>query len=178
MCPAIPRSAAAALGLLALVAAFSLVAPAPAQAWPWYEVRARHSEKCLDVANWSFLHGADVIQGTCWQGENQLWELQPTFNGSWFTGYYKVVVMLSGKCLDVAHASTAHLADVIQGTCGNGWNQQWKLVGTDSNWWMLVARHSGKCLDVAHMSTAHTANVIQGTCWGGYNQQWQFRQIY
>ena len=57
-----------ALLVLMLVGALSLAAPAAAAAYPWYEVRARHSEKCLDVANWSFLHGADVIQGTCWLG--------------------------------------------------------------------------------------------------------------
>jgi Ricin-type beta-trefoil lectin domain-like len=31
----------------------------------------------------------------------------------------------SGKCLDVASASTADGADIQQYTCGSGTNQQW-----------------------------------------------------
>jgi hypothetical protein len=32
--------------------------------------------------------------------------------------WFKIIALHSGKCLDVAHASTAHGANVIQGTCG------------------------------------------------------------
>ena len=124
MHPASTRRAAAPLGvlLLTLVAAFSLVKPAPAQAWPWYQVHARHSEKCLDVANWSFHHGADVIQGTCGTGWNQQWKLVGTDSNWWM-----LVARHSGKCLDVAHMSTAHTANVIQATCWGGYNQQWQF---------------------------------------------------
>ena len=80
----------------------------------------------------------------------------------------------SGKCLDVAYASTAHAANVIQGTCVGGTNQQWTPRPVGNGYYEIVARHSGKCLDVAYASTAHAANVIQGTCVGGTNQQWRF----
>jgi hypothetical protein len=85
-----------------------------------------------------------------------------------------VVARHSGKCLDVAWASTAHGADVIQGTCVGGRNQQWTPRPVGGGYYELVARHSGKCLDVAWASTAHGADVIQGTCVGGSNQQWRF----
>ena len=91
--------------------------------------------------------------------------------------YYKVVNRYSGMCLDVAHASPAHLARVIHGRCpgAGGYNQQWSLVGTDSGYYRYRARHSGKCLDVAHVSIAHGTPVIQGDCWSpGLNQQWRF----
>lgn len=39
----------------------------------YYEVRAQHSNKCLDVRDASVAHGADVIQGDCWGGTNQHW---------------------------------------------------------------------------------------------------------
>ena len=38
-----------------------------------------------------------------------------------------LVARHSGKCLDVAHMSTAHTANVIQGTCWRGYNQQWQF---------------------------------------------------
>jgi hypothetical protein len=90
--------------------------------------------------------------------------------------YFKVVARHSGMCLDVAHASAAHAADVVQGSCPGpgGYNQQWTLVGTGSGYYQYRPRHvGGMCLDVAHLSIAHGANVIQGTCWSpGPNQQW------
>ena len=83
-----------------------------------------------------------------------------------------LVARHSGKCLDVAYASTAHAANVVQGTCWGGTNQQWTLRPNSAGYYEIVARHSGKCLDVAYASTAHAANVVQGTCWGGTNQHW------
>jgi hypothetical protein len=81
-----------------------------------------------------------------------------------------------GKCLDVAHESTAHLANVLQGYCTGRWNQQWYLIPTDTEYryFEIHARHSGKCLDVAHASQAHGADVIQAWCSGRANQQWKF----
>jgi hypothetical protein len=156
--------------LLFVVLAMSALANAGvASAATYYELRARHSDKCLDVANFSFDHGADVIQGNCWGGRNQQWTFLPTDGG-----YSEVHARHSGKCLDVANYSYGHGANVLQANCWGGRNQQWKLVATDSGYVRLIARHSNRCLDVANLSIAHGADVIQGTCWSpGPNQQWR-----
>jgi len=86
-----------------------------------------------------------------------------------------IVAQHSGKCLDVAYASTAHAADVVQGTCWGGANQRWTTRPLGGGYYQIVAKHSGKCLDVAWASKAHAANVIQGTCGSGTNQQWRFQ---
>ena len=65
-------------------------------------------------------------------------------------GYFRIVNQNSGKCLDVASASTADGANIIQYTCGSGTNQQWQWVATGS-YFQLKARHSGKCLDVVEL---------------------------
>ncbi|MFE5491759.1 RICIN domain-containing protein [Streptomyces virginiae] len=167
---------------------------APANAAPsepvgggWFQIRARHSDKCLDVAWASTAHGADVVQGNCTPGNrNQQWRLVP-LSGNFF----RIVARHSGQCLDVAWASAAHGADVVQADCTPGnRNQHWSFVPTQGGLERrgdgslvpaigsnvrIVARHSGKCLDVAHGSIAHAANVLQGTCWSpGFNQQWRF----
>src|SRR4051812_701667 len=98
-----------------------------ASAANYYELRARHSDKCLDVANFSFDQAADVIQGNCRGGRNQQWTRVPTDSG-----YYEVHARHSGKCLDVANAGHADGANVLQANCWGGRNQQWKFVGTDS----------------------------------------------
>jgi hypothetical protein len=171
-----------------LTLSVSALVPASAAAAPRlygpYELHARHSGKCLDVANMSIAHGADVIQGNCSHKSNQQWWLRANPNGY----FYEVVAVHSRKCLDVANRSTAQAANVIQGTCRGGENQQWKLVALVTDGavdglenkvpqggvnYRLKARHSGGCLDVAHVSIAHAANVIQARCWPpGYNQQW------
>ncbi|MFD0441476.1 RICIN domain-containing protein [Streptomyces indonesiensis] len=88
----------------------------------YYEIRAQHSNKCLDVKDASVAHGADVIQGDCWGGANQHWRLV-----NLGTGYYEIRAQHSNKCLDVKDASVAHGADVIQGDCWGGANQHWSF---------------------------------------------------
>ena len=178
------------LGLVGLLLTLSVAALAPASAaaaprlYGPYEIHARHSGKCLDVANMSMAHGADVIQENCSGKSNQQWWLRANPNGH----FYEVVSVNSGMCLDVANKSTAHAANVIQAKCWGGENQQWRLVALITDGavdgpenkipqgavnYRLKARHSGGCLDVAHGSIAHAADVIQARCWPpGYNQQW------
>ncbi|MBO4206926.1 RICIN domain-containing protein [Micromonospora echinofusca] len=138
------------------------------QAVDYYEFRADHSNKCLDVANASIAHGTPVVQGNCWGGTNQHWRWIHIGNG-----YYEIRAQHSNKCLDVAHASTAHGAPVVQGDCWGGTNQHWWFVQLSNGTYEIRARHSGKCLDVANASTAHGARVVQGDCWGGANQHWR-----
>jgi len=77
-------------------------------------------------------------------------------------------------CLDVAHASVAHAADVVQGTCWGGTNQHWQWIQVAAGVYEIRAQHSDMCLDVAHASPAHGANVVQGRCTSGNNQHWRF----
>ncbi|SNS25990.1 Ricin-type beta-trefoil lectin domain-like [Streptosporangium subroseum] len=49
------------------------------QQWQWiatgghYQLKARHSCKCLDIVNASTADGADIQQYTCGGGTNQQW---------------------------------------------------------------------------------------------------------
>jgi hypothetical protein len=104
----------------------------------FYEVVAVHSSMCLDVANGSTVHAANVIQGKCSGGKNQQWRLVALLTDDAVDGpdnkipqggvNYRLKARHSDGCLDVAHVSIAHAADVIQGRCwGPGYNQQWTL---------------------------------------------------
>jgi hypothetical protein len=175
------------IGLVATAVAFAVTIPQTASAAPtgFLQIQPAHAfNKCLDVANMSTAHGANVIQGTCWNGWNQQWTLYRASDPR----YFYIKPRHSYKCLDVAFMSTLHGADVIQGTCWGGTNQQWKFVREDDVYeqiayepvaggrYRIIARHSGKCLDVANMSIAHGADVVQATCWNpGYNQRWTLK---
>ncbi|GAA2208088.1 RICIN domain-containing protein [Nonomuraea monospora] len=88
------------------------------------------------------------------------------------TGYDRLTVRHSGKCVDVRNGSTADLAAVIQYDCNGGTNQQWRIQSVSGGYVQIVARNSGKCLDVNGVSTADGAAVQQYGCGAGANQQW------
>ena len=136
-----------------------------------YELVATHSQKCLDVPDWSLNDGTPLVQWTCNGGDNQTWNIELAADG-----YSRLAAKHSGKCLDVSGASTEDRADIIQWQCHGGDNQQWRIEAV-SGGYRLVARHSGKCLDVRGESTSDGGTVIQWTCNGGANQTWLLRPV-
>jgi Ricin-type beta-trefoil lectin domain len=80
-----------------------------------------------------------------------------------------IVNQHSGKCMDVAGASTADHAIVQQYHCDGGKNQIWILDRTGE----IVSLNSGKCLDVPNASLVDSVLVQQYTCTGGTNQLWR-----
>ena len=130
---------------------------------------ASHSQKCLDVSQWSLNDGMPVVQWACNGGDNQTWNIENTSDG-----YSRLIARHSGKCLDVSGASTEDGAAIIQWSCHGGANQQWRLEAVGEGY-RFVARHSGKCLDVAGWSTDDGTGIIQWQCHGGANQTWLVR---
>jgi hypothetical protein len=136
-----------------------------------YQLVASHSQKCLDVPEWSLNDGMPVVQWACNGGVNQTWSLEPTSGG-----YSRLVAQHSGKCLDVSGASTEDRAEIIQWQCNAGANQDWRLEPVGEGY-QVVARHSGKCVDVRGESTNDGGSVIQWSCSGGANQTWLLRPL-
>jgi Ricin-type beta-trefoil lectin domain len=102
---------------------------------------AKHSAKCLDVADESLADGGAVIQYTCKSSDNQLWTLRP------YQDAYQVVVKHSGKCLNVNGATQNDGEKVIQWPCVGAANELWYARPNGASF-QLVAKHSGKCLNV------------------------------
>jgi hypothetical protein len=91
--------------------------------------------------------------------------------------YNRISVRHSGKCLDVANASGADGAALMQYPCGSGSNQQFRLQSAGGGYYQVIARHSSKCLDVSDASTADGAAVVQWSCGSGQNQQWSLVDV-
>jgi Ricin-type beta-trefoil lectin domain len=130
---------------------------------------ATHSQKCLDVPQWSLNDGMPVVQWACNGGDNQTWNIEHTSDG-----YSRLIARHSGKCLDVRDASTEDGAAIIQWSCHGGANQQWRLEAVGEGY-RFVARHSGKCLDVTGWSPDDGTGILQWQCQGGANQTWLVR---
>lgn len=135
---------------------------------PYDTLTARHSGKCLDVADNSAADGATAAQWTCNGGLNQQWRLTDAGGG-----YVTIVAQHSGKCLDVSGATTSAGAYVNQYYCNGGTNQQWLAQDQGNGYVRFQARHSGQCLDVSGASTADGARLIQWGCGSGANQQFR-----
>jgi len=138
-----------------------------------YTLTARHSGKLMDVFNASTADGANVVQWAANGQSNQRWQFRDAGGG-----YFNVVSVNSGKCLDVygGGGATADGTRVVQWACGSGTNQQWRVQDAGGGYSQLVARHSNKCLDVQGAATTDGAQAVQWTCGSATNQHWQRTQ--
>jgi hypothetical protein len=137
---------------------------------------ARHSGKCLDVFRGGTGDFANIIQYHCVPtSPAQRWSLNlvEIVQG---VAFYQLVAQHSGKCLGVANASTADVADIIQISCDSRKpEQQWAFTHVGSSQYLAVARHSSKCLDVFEGDTDDLTEIIQFRCVPlSQAQQWSF----
>jgi hypothetical protein len=136
----------------------------------WYQIKARHSAKCLDVSGGALRNGANVIQWDCHGGENQQWKFTPVG-----AGYYRITAKHSTKVLDVFGGifSTANNVDVQQREYNGSANQMWYVEDLLNGYYRITARHSNKSLDIRGASTYNGAQAHQWDYVGGYNQMWE-----
>lgn len=86
---------------------------------------------------------------------------------------YLIKAVHSGKCVDVAGASTADGANLHQWDCHGRSNQQFRVTATASGVYQVTAVHSGKCVDVYRAGTVNGTKVQQWRCNGQNNQRWR-----
>jgi chitinase len=83
--------------------------------------------------------------------------------GALADGTYTITSAFSGKCVDIAAASTANGAQVQQYQCNGTGAQTFKVTNMGAGWYRLVNTHSGKAIDIDSASTADGAKVQQYT---------------
>lgn len=86
-----------------------------------YEIRALHSNKCLDVEGESHDAKANVFQCHCHGGRNQKWKIAQYSDGT----HELSSVNTSGMCLDVYGRNRRNETNVMQYHCNNQTNQSW-----------------------------------------------------
>ncbi|MEM9456189.1 MAG: glycosyl hydrolase family 8 [Myxococcota bacterium] len=77
----------------------------------------------------------------------------------------------SGRCVDVAGASTTNGAHIQQWGCYDGNNQKWRFERSGDDF-RIVSVSSDRCMEVKDASTANGATVQQWSCHGGDHQLW------
>ena len=83
--------------------------------------------------------------------------------GALADGTYTITSAFSGKCVDIASASTANSAQVQQYQCNGTGAQKFAVTNQGQGWYRLINVNSGKAIDIAAASTADGAKVQQYT---------------
>jgi hypothetical protein len=83
--------------------------------------------------------------------------------GALADGTYTITSAFSGKCVDIAAASTANSAQVQQYQCNGTGAQKFAVTNMGQGWYRLINTNSGKAIDIAAASTADGAKVQQYT---------------
>jgi uncharacterized protein (DUF1800 family) len=149
--------------------------PATSNAPPptgYYQLVARHSGQCLDIAGASTEPNVPAVQWYCHGGADQQWRLEALPGGG-----YRLTARHSGNALEVLDGSLEDAAPVVQNTPSDVPQQQWIVTSLGDGYYSLIARHSGKALDVFGESTQPGTAVIQYTPHLHANQQWFLREI-
>ncbi len=145
----------------------------------YFNIVNQTSGKCVDVAGGSTADGANVQQWTCNGNSQQRYQFIPASIAGGAKvpmGRYTVVSLNSGKCLDVAAASTADGANVQQYSC-NGTGAQAFDLSVEGKYYHLVNANSGKSVDVLGSGTADGTNVDQWTTYPADNQRFTFTSL-
>lgn len=138
---------------------------------------------------WYFVYHTDYLSdGVAWQRSVQVDNLSYNSDGTikkiiqTTTGpepvgnapfeenaYYKIKAKHSGKLVDVADASTANSANVLQASDNDKTSQHWKLVKAGNGIYQFINRNSGLVLD----ADVSNDNVLQYTNRNTDNQKWK-----
>lgn len=119
--------------------------------------KIKNSGKCLDISGSSTADFAQVQVWDCNGTDAQKFRFQ-----DYDQGYFSIVNIRSGRCLDARGGSAQRGTDFVQYTCSGaiGHNQQFKLGPNGS----LIARHSGLCLAAEGGGTKNGTRIIQWDC--------------
>jgi hypothetical protein len=159
------RGSTVLVGVMGVVAA-TLIAPTAAHAAITpdvaIEIKAAHSNKCLNVQGGTTANSVKLIQYTCSAAfVNDKFRVVPKG-----TGTYQIIANFSGKCLNVQGGLPDNSTAIIQYTCSDtATNNLWKFVAVPGKpTFRIVSAGSGKCLNISKASLDNSAPLIQYTC--------------
>jgi Ricin-type beta-trefoil lectin domain len=135
------------------------------------EIKPVHSEKCLDVAQFSKKPGAQIIQFPCTGLANQRWRIRHVGHG-----FHTITALHTRMCMDVKEGSSDNQAEIIQFPCLKGNNNQKFLIAKVGDVFEIRSVSSSKCLDIEGGTIIEGAKLIQFECLHQTNQRFRFNE--
>ena len=125
-----------------------------------YKVCARHSGKCLDVAQASTSNGAQLIQYHYTGGANQRWRITQVTPGQ-----YRFLNVKSGKVLDINGGWSGDGAQLIQYPYSGSPNQMWSFTPTGDGFYKFSPGSNPKATLDVQRSSLEDAAIVQQWTW-------------
>ncbi len=138
--------------------------------WGYWRTPNGNCERCAGAAGVDCLMRANTWAMCEWTASHLGWTTP------WALGS-ALVAMHSGRALDIAGASTANGAELVQWDWHDGLNQRLRFDPLDDGCYRIAVQHSGKVLDVAQGSTANGARIVQWEWHGGANQRFRLEPL-
>jgi hypothetical protein len=125
------------------------------------EIKAAHSNKCLNIKGGTTTDDTPVVQYNCSDSfTNDKFKVVPSG-----TGTYQIIATFDNKCLNVYKGTDTNNTPVHQYTCSTATNSLWKFVPVAGKaTFRIVSADSGKCLNVYEGSQAINTAVNIYTC--------------
>jgi hypothetical protein len=126
------------------------------------QLKAAHSNKCLNVQGGGSATSTPIIQFTCGDTyPNDKFRIRPMGAGT-----FQIIANSSNLCLNVKGGLTANSTPVIQFTCvDTAANNLWSFVPVVGKpTFRIVSKQSGKCLNVQGGSSDNSIPLIIFTC--------------
>ncbi|MFE0045681.1 RICIN domain-containing protein [Streptomyces albireticuli] len=160
-------------GIAAAGAALVLMTPAAGHAdtQPARSIVNHHSNLCLQVADG--LNGAPATQGYCENGAKAQWKIERVSGND-----FRIVNVLSGKCLEIADSRKDNGAPAQQWTCVNGVDTQLWRFDVMNDITPVINKNSGKFLEIDNSSIKPGARAQQWTeAVTAPGQQWRAPEV-
>ena len=107
----------------------------------------------------------------------QIMKAAKTGAGGLANGRYSIVSAHSGKCVDVAAASTADGANIQQYVCNGTGAQKFDVANMGGGYYRILNANSGKAVDVAAAALNDGANIQQWTSNGTGAQRFTIQAV-
>ncbi|MEZ4959761.1 MAG: RICIN domain-containing protein [Saprospiraceae bacterium] len=137
-----------------------------------YRLRARHSNKVMEVAGGGTGNGTNIQQNTYNGTDAQHFYLLDAGND-----YFYLINVNSNLAVDVQGGGTNNGDNIRQWTLNNSIAQRFRLQSTGDGWYQIINMNSNRAVDVDGVSTADGANIHQWSITGGQNQHWGFELV-
>jgi hypothetical protein len=139
-----------------------------------YVLKARHSGKCADLADWNADDGGLVQQYACSGAGNQTYMLVAAGSDAApiADGRYSVRSVNSSLCLDVPGSATGNGVQLQQYTCNGTAAQQFDVYYVGNSRYEVRNVNSGRCVDLYSGWTVNGTAVQQYDCNQTTAQRW------
>ena len=125
----------------------------------YFNLVAKHSGKCLAVANGSHDYSAGVVQIPKSIEDHMCWQVEPAGDGQ-----FQIFAKHTRQTLNLPSGTSIDGVQIVQYQPSNSRNienDKWQLKPVGGHYWQIVAQRSGKCFAASGGSSDDNTPIVQ-----------------